>query len=106
MRVGVLRLDLHIPSAQSLKDKRQVIRSLKDRLFARFNVSVAEVGAQDLRQRAVLGIAEVSLDSQGADAVLRKVEEFARNHPGAILLNVEREILDLGDFDELGAADY
>lgn len=90
----MLRIDLHIPLAGSLKGKRQVLRSLKDRLFARFNVSVAEVGSQDLWQRAQLGIAHVSLDAQGADSALRKIEDFVRHHPGSILLAVEREVLE------------
>lgn len=94
MRVGVLRVDLHVPQAGSLKGKRQVLRSLKDRLFSRFNVSVAEVGSQDLWQRAQLGIAHVSLDAQGADSALRKVEEFIRQHPGCIVLGFEREVLE------------
>ncbi len=94
MRVGILRVDLHVPGAHSLKDKRRVIRSLKDRLFARFNVSVAEVGAQDLWQRAELGIALVALDGRGADLALRKVEVSIRSHPGAMPLKIERQIVD------------
>ena len=93
MRVGILRVDLHIMAAQSLKGKRQVLRSLKDRLLSRFNVAVSEVGSQDLWQRAELGIALVSLDAQGADSRLRKVEEFIRTHPGAVVLTMEREII-------------
>lgn len=92
MRVGVLKIDLHISSAGSLKDKRQILRSLKDRLMARFNVSVAEVGAQDLWQRAEIGIARVSLDAKGADSALRKVEEFVRQHAGVSIIEVSRAI--------------
>ncbi len=93
MRIGVIHVDLHIMAAQSLKGKRQVLKSLKDRLFSRFNVSVAEVGSQDMWQRAELGIAQVSLDAKGSDSVLRKVEEFIRTHPGAVIIKLEREIL-------------
>ena len=93
MRVGVLRVDLHFPDAQSLKHKRQILLSLKDRLASRFEVSVAEVGDQDLWQRGELGIAFVSLDTKGADHKARNIEEFIRSHPGAIVLKVEREIL-------------
>ena len=93
MRVGVLRVDLHIAAAQSLKEKRHVLRSLKDRLLSRFNVSVAEVGSQDLWQRAELGLATVGLDAKGTDAALRKIEEFIRRHPGAFVLDMERQII-------------
>ncbi len=94
MRIGVLHIDLHIPGASSLKAKRQVVRSLKDRLLSRFNVSVAEVGSQDLWQRAEIGIAKVCLDARRADAELRKIENFIRAHPGATVLDIERDVLE------------
>lgn len=93
MRVAIMKADLHIAAAQSLKEKRHVVRSLKDKLFARFNISVTEVGAQDLWQRCELGMAMVCLDSKTADASIRKVEDFIRGHHGATLLGFEREIL-------------
>ncbi len=93
MKLGVMKVSLHIPMAQSLKDKRRVVRSLKDRLFARFNVSVAEVGDQDLHQRATIGICFVSLDSKRADAKIQKLENFLENHPGAVVLDIERDIM-------------
>lgn len=93
MKVGVMKVSLHIPMAQSLKEKRRVVRSLKDRLWSHFNVSVAEVGDQDLHQRATIGISFVALDSLAADAKMRKLEEFIERHDGAVVLDVEREIL-------------
>ena len=60
MIVGLLTLDLHFPESNSLKDKRWVLRSIKDRMKNKFNVSVAEVGANDLWQRSVIGIACVA----------------------------------------------
>jgi hypothetical protein len=62
MVVGIVRVELHLPQAQSLKDKRQVIRSMKERIRERAQASVAEVEYQDLWQRAALGIAVVSAD--------------------------------------------
>ena len=59
MIVGLLTLDLHIPAANSLKSKRMVIKSLIEKIKNRFNVSVAEVDAQNLWQRSVIGIAYV-----------------------------------------------
>jgi len=60
MPIGLLTLEIHIPDAQSLKDKRQVVRSLKDRLRAHFNVAVAELDHQDLWQRALVGVVTLS----------------------------------------------
>jgi uncharacterized protein YlxP (DUF503 family) len=64
MPVGVLTLEIHIEYAQSLKDKRQVLRSLKDRLRAHYNVAVAELAFQDLLQRSRIGIVAISGDAQ------------------------------------------
>ena len=61
MVVGICTLVIHLPYSRSLKDKRKVVKSLKDRLRARHNISVAEVDSQDLWQRAVLGIAAIGL---------------------------------------------
>lgn len=94
MKIGVLRISLHIDAARSLKAKRQVLRSLKDRLSSRFNVAVAEVDDQDLWQRAVLGLAIVSLDARAADATLRTLEGFVRSHPGATVTACERDVID------------
>src|SRR2546429_5504110 len=60
MPVGLLTLELHIPDAQSLKDKRQVLRSLKDRLRRDFNVAVAELEHHDVWQRSVVGVVTIS----------------------------------------------
>ena len=62
MVVGIVRVELHLPGAQSLKDKRQVVRSLKERIRERVHASVAEVEFQDLWQRAAIGIAVVGAD--------------------------------------------
>lgn len=63
MFVGIVRVELHIPAARSLKDKRQVVRGLKDRLRERLHAAIAEVDHQDLWQRAALGLAFVSGES-------------------------------------------
>ena len=62
MVVGVLNLDLRLPGTNSLKGKRRIVRSLKDTVRNKFNVSVSEVGHQDLWQRAQIGVAGVSGD--------------------------------------------
>ena len=60
MAIGLLTLEIYIPDSHSLKDKRQVLRSLKDRLRGRFNVAVAELDHQDNWQRAQVGIVSLS----------------------------------------------
>ena len=69
-------LDLYLPGSQSLKDKRQVLKSLKDRIRNRFSVSVAEVDHNDLWQRSVLGMAVVSTATNHANEVLSKAVRF------------------------------
>jgi uncharacterized protein YlxP (DUF503 family) len=64
MQIGLLTLEIHISEAQSLKDKRQVLRSLKDRLRAHFNVAVAELEHQELWQRSKVGVVSISGDSK------------------------------------------
>jgi uncharacterized protein YlxP (DUF503 family) len=66
--------EMHLPGCQSLKDKRSVLKSLKDRLHNRFNVSAAETDHQDLWQRAELTVGVVSTDRGHAERVLREVD--------------------------------
>jgi hypothetical protein len=93
MVVGVLQMRLLVREAQSLKDKRRVIKSLRERLRHEFNVSASEVDALDRVQTAVLGVAVVTNDGAFADAVLAKVVDFTRRHRGAELVHYETEIL-------------
>ena len=76
MHVGICRLTLHLPEASSLKEKRQIARSLGDRIRNRFNVAVAEVDDADRRQRLTLGVCCVSNDKGHADAMLSSVLNF------------------------------
>ena len=99
MFVGVLRLTFHIPHARSLKDKRRVVLKLKDRVRARFDVSIAEVGAQDLLQRAVLGVAVVSGDAAVCDSVLGRVAREAELAGDAVLTDRSTEIVTMGADD-------
>ncbi len=82
MHVALLELDLHIPHAHSLKDKRMAVRSLKDRLRKRFNVSVSEVDYQDLWQRAAIGVVSIGPDSAYLERQLAlALEEAERTLP-------------------------
>lgn len=86
MAIAYLTLELRIEGAQSLKDKRQVVRSLKDRLRASFNVSVAEIENADLWQRATLGIVSISDSRSYLEGLMRNVESAATriaNNAGA-----------------------
>ena len=84
--IALLTLDIHIPHAQSLKDKRMVIRSLKDRLRSKFNVSIAETDHQDLWQRAMLSVATVGSDEAYARQTLQlSLEEAERSAPECIV---------------------
>jgi hypothetical protein len=74
--VGVLRLTLYLRENHSLKGKRAVLRSIKARVEAKFNVSVAEVDEQDIWQTIVLGVAQVGNDRDHVDRCLREVSEF------------------------------
>jgi uncharacterized protein len=74
--VGLLQVELTIPSADSLKAKRMVLRSVKDRIRKNFNVSIAEVDDNDQWQSAVLAVALVSNDKRFANQVLSKVVDF------------------------------
>jgi uncharacterized protein YlxP (DUF503 family) len=91
MIVGTLRVRLMIREARTLKDKRQVVQSIKDRLKGGFNVSVAEVDALDNRQIAVLGFAMVSNEAQHLKKTLGQIVEALRVHPVAELLDYEIE---------------
>jgi uncharacterized protein YlxP (DUF503 family) len=75
--IAFLILELRIEAAQSLKDKRQVVRSLKDRLRASFNVSVAELEASDLWNRATIGVVSISDSRDYLDGLMRNVERAA-----------------------------
>ena len=84
MIVGVLSVELFIPHAQSLKEKRMVLRSIKDRL-KKFNVAVAEVDHQDVWQRAGLGVVAISTTTEHVDRELAAVaDEIERVEPGLI----------------------
>jgi hypothetical protein len=89
--IGVLTLELRIESSHSLKEKRHVVQSLKDRLRHKFNVSVAEIDNQDLWQRATVAAVTVSSDRENAEKVLRSVEEEAAGLVGSALVEATVE---------------
>ena len=92
MVVGVLRLTFVIGGARSLKDKRQALRKMIDRTRARYNVSIAEVGENDVRQRAILGVTAVANDHSFVNEVLDKVVRDLEALGAAELVNREMEL--------------
>ncbi|MBN9159342.1 MAG: DUF503 domain-containing protein [Myxococcales bacterium] len=97
MIVGVLKLTFHIPHARSLKEKRGVVRKFRDRIRARFDVSIAEVAAQDLHQKAVFGVAVVSSKASVCDSVLEQVARAAELQEDAVLADRSTELIPIGD---------
>lgn len=89
--IGVLTLELKIDHAHSLKEKRHVVKSLKDRLRHRFNVSVAEIGDQDLHNSAVIAAATVSSSRPFAEQILAAVEAEAAAQLGPMLIRADTE---------------
>ena len=91
MIVFSCQVDLHLPESRSLKQKRQVIKSLKDRLHDRFNVSVAEVEHQELWQRGTLGMAIVSTATSHANEVMSKAMDFIQNDGRVYIIDYQLE---------------
>jgi len=93
MLVGLLTLELHFPQADSLKSKRLILRSLKDRIKNKFNVSIAEVDGNELWQRSVLGVACVANGAKVITQALNGVRDMILNMPSVELLNSRIEML-------------
>ncbi|MDH4098918.1 MAG: DUF503 domain-containing protein [Nitrospira sp.] len=93
MVVGLCTVELFISESRSLKDKRQVLHSLKDRLHGKFNLSVAEVDGQDLWQRAVLGMACVANESGHVNQVLEQALNVIKGMPAVEVVRTKLELL-------------
>ncbi len=87
MVVGIVRVELHLPGAHSLKDKRQVVRSMKERIRERVHASVAEVEFQELWQRAALGIAVVATDGGQVREMLQSARHIVDQYLQAQVLD-------------------
>lgn len=93
MVVGILRVELHVPMALSLKDKRSVVKSLKEQLRGRFNIAIAEIDANDKWQRASLGVAALGDDRDVVDGCLRNVADWISAYRAVEIIRVEHELL-------------
>ena len=100
MPVAFLTLEIRIEAAHSLKDKRQVVHSMKDRLRNSFNISVAEIEVTDLWQRATIGVVSISSSRDYLEGLMRNVEreavKIANNH-GAEVIDAFMDYLESGD---------
>jgi uncharacterized protein YlxP (DUF503 family) len=97
MLVCVALLELRIEFAESLKDKRMVVRSLKDKLRTRFEMSVAEVAMHDVHTVARLGMTFIALDDAAAESKLGKIQEFVESNTDAVVTGWTSEKLDFDD---------
>jgi hypothetical protein len=91
--VGLITWELHLEACHSLKEKRQIVKSLKDRLHQRYNVSAAETDHHDLWQRAELTAAVVSTERQHAEQVLREADRLVESAPGARIIDTSTSYL-------------
>jgi uncharacterized protein len=91
--VGLCTVELYIPDGHSLKDKRRILQSLKTRVRDKFNVSVAEVGEQELWQKAILGLACVANETAHVNQVLDQVVNLIRAVPTVQLVRSHIELL-------------
>jgi uncharacterized protein YlxP (DUF503 family) len=91
--VGLLTVELHIPDALTLKDKRSVVKSLLGRLAGRLNVAVAEVGALDRHRTAILAMTTVANDGKQVERVLEACRRFIEAEPRAVLQDSSLELL-------------
>jgi uncharacterized protein YlxP (DUF503 family) len=92
-RVALGTVELHLPDVGSLKDKRHVLRGLKERVRTRFEVAVAEVDHQDIWQRATLAVACVSHDARHANEVVSKAMDYIEANVEGTVIDVSVEIL-------------
>lgn len=91
--IGRCHLDLHIENCQSLKDKRRIVVSLKEKMKNRYNVAVCEFGELSLWQRAQLGIVTCGNDKQHVDSSLKAVLDYVRKFRAVSLLNFDLDII-------------
>ena len=95
MVLGTLTITLQVPDSRSLKDKRQVVKSLVSRIRRTYNVAVAEVGDLDRRQLATLGLATVSTDPRHADEMCQKILRFVEEEAEALVTGSHFELVHL-----------
>lgn len=91
MHIGVCKIKLYLPESQSLKDKRRVIKSIITRLRNRFNLSIAEIEAQDMHQSAVLGVVSVANETKFVNQIISQSVKFIEENTSVVLIDYETE---------------
>jgi uncharacterized protein YlxP (DUF503 family) len=104
--VGVCRLTLMAPESHSLKEKRMVLRSIKDRTRLKFNVAIAEVGSQDNWQEAVLGFAVVANEKTFVQQMVDKIVSFIDGLAVAKIIDDEKDFIHYGEGEALSQDGY
>jgi uncharacterized protein YlxP (DUF503 family) len=97
MVVGVCRLTLMVAESHSLKEKRMVLRRIKDRTRLKFNVAIAEVGDQDAWQQAQIGYAVVANERGFVEEMVAKIEKFIEDIGAAKIVDDEKDFVTYGD---------
>jgi len=93
MIIGVRTFDLNIPGCRSLKEKRFVVKSIRDKIRSRFNVSVAEVDYLDKWQRTAISIATINQNKSYVNGLLDKVLEVVENERRVVIIDIRTELL-------------
>lgn len=94
MIVGVVSFELHLPESRSLKDKRRVVKSLIERMYQRYRISVAETAFHDLHQRAEISLAAVTVREADAERLLDNLREMVESQPEVYLTRWEPQVLE------------
>lgn len=93
MRVATLEADFRIPGSDSLKSKRKVVKSLRDRIRARFPVAVAETGNQEFHARGMIGVAAVGENGAVLEQALDGVQRLIESDPRILVVEIARDTL-------------
>lgn len=93
MTIGIIKVELSLFDSHSLKEKRAILKSLKDRIRRKFNVSIAELEGHDKWQRAVLGVVNIGTDNRIVNSVLSKVIELIKSTHSVELIDYNMELL-------------
>ena len=97
MLIGALQIEIEIPGAMSLKDKRSVVKSIKDSCHRHHMVSASEIGAQDVWNRSILGFAMTGVNGATIGAVLDRVTQRVASTPGCEIIDTTRSIANVND---------
>lgn len=101
MPVSVISVEIHLPGARSLKDKRRIVKSLKDKIHSRYRVSIAEVDHHELRQSAKLGVAAVAPSHGHLEEIFASIRVLFDQRPDLIVSHWHQETVEFGS--ELGS---